>query len=336
MAEIPDVVGGEIIDAGDWGNPIRDRTLQRYVSEAERDVLVPAPTAGTLAYIEALDEVQVFNVPAGWTALIDTLEAGFPWVSLAGDTMGGDLIFTGFGVFDALLKMAGEQITQNTAAEVAMGVDEIGTYRVGNIAAIEDIPGIDVARMEYSQASFNASITTFSTRSASILESQVNPHFRLASADSNENPDKRIAIADEFFGTSGGDDVHTALAGGWWNFQRIVSTVEIKEEIFPWNPLLPMPATIPGPKQAGGAGATPFAPEELMDLTPVTFRLTPDHITARESDPGELLGYIAEDVAAKAPWVLGESGSSMDRDRFAMGVLELIRDLRDRVTTLEP
>lgn len=51
MPEIPDVVLGEIIDPDDWGNPIRDRTVQRYQDAAERDALSPAPAAGDLALL---------------------------------------------------------------------------------------------------------------------------------------------------------------------------------------------------------------------------------------------------------------------------------------------
>lgn len=52
MAEMPDVVTGEIIDADLWGNPIRDRTVQRYADETDRDAKNPTPATGDLAALE--------------------------------------------------------------------------------------------------------------------------------------------------------------------------------------------------------------------------------------------------------------------------------------------
>ena len=58
MAEIPDVIPGEPIEAS-WGNPIRDRTAQRYPTEAQRDVDNPVPVDGELAFIEATSVLQL-------------------------------------------------------------------------------------------------------------------------------------------------------------------------------------------------------------------------------------------------------------------------------------
>lgn len=361
MPEIDDVVSGESVEAV-WGNQMRDRSLQRYVDATERDVLNPTPEEGDLGYLQNVEEITFFD-GVGWRTIVTQTDAGFPWLSKAGDTMLGALGFDtdAAGVGGSIISATGNNLFLRDALginrfqigttgtvlfnpddETVMQIDADATYRVGNVVASgQDIPGVDIARMQYTQASFNASITTWYTRSASILASESIPHFRLASADSDTDPDRRIAVKDEFFGTSGGDNVHATLAGtgvnAWWNFHRIVSTIDIKEDIFPWNPALPMPATIPGPKQAGGAGATPFTPADLMDLTPVTYRLTPDHIVARDDvDPGEMLGYIKEDVLAKAPWVLGEGDQAIATDAFRMGILELLRDLRDRVEVLEP
>ena len=51
MAEIPNVITGEVIDADLWGNPIRDRTVQRYADDANRDSLNPTPSDGEMAYV---------------------------------------------------------------------------------------------------------------------------------------------------------------------------------------------------------------------------------------------------------------------------------------------
>ena len=67
MPEIADVVPGETI-ASVWGNEIRDRTLQRYANAADRDASNPSPSAGDLAYLQDLAEVQVW-AGADWIAV---------------------------------------------------------------------------------------------------------------------------------------------------------------------------------------------------------------------------------------------------------------------------
>src|SRR5690606_4687455 len=52
MPEINDVVLGETITT-EWGNAIRDRTIQRYATVADRDSEHPNPALGDLAFIEA-------------------------------------------------------------------------------------------------------------------------------------------------------------------------------------------------------------------------------------------------------------------------------------------
>ena len=68
MAEIPDVLPGEPIEA-DWGNPIRDRTAQRYLDAAERDTLNPVPVSGDLAYLVTPADLQFYN-GAEWVTLL--------------------------------------------------------------------------------------------------------------------------------------------------------------------------------------------------------------------------------------------------------------------------
>lgn len=67
MPEMDDVISGEVIEA-DWGNDIRDRTLQRYASATARDTANPSPDQGELAYLEDLDLVQVY-VGTRWDPL---------------------------------------------------------------------------------------------------------------------------------------------------------------------------------------------------------------------------------------------------------------------------
>lgn len=66
MPEINDVQIGETI-AVEWGNAIRDRTIQRYANAAEREALHPNPTEGDLSYLEDTNSIEVFN--------------GFAWVA---------------------------------------------------------------------------------------------------------------------------------------------------------------------------------------------------------------------------------------------------------------
>lgn len=62
MPEIPDVVPGEIIEPDDWGNPIRDRTVQRYANEPARDAEHPTPADGDLAFIATPPEFGILQV----------------------------------------------------------------------------------------------------------------------------------------------------------------------------------------------------------------------------------------------------------------------------------
>ena len=58
--EMPDVIGGETITE-EWGNDIRDRTLQRYANAADRTTLIPTPTDGDLSFLDDTGRVYVYN-----------------------------------------------------------------------------------------------------------------------------------------------------------------------------------------------------------------------------------------------------------------------------------
>jgi len=60
MAEIPDRVPGEIIFAT-YANDIKQRSVQRYTDNTQRDALNPLPENGALAYITTTDQLQIFN-----------------------------------------------------------------------------------------------------------------------------------------------------------------------------------------------------------------------------------------------------------------------------------
>src|SRR5690554_8217175 len=72
MPEINDVQIGETI-AVEWGNAIRDRTIQRYADAAEQDELHPNPTEGDLSYLEDTDIIEVYDGFV-WTTVTGPLE----------------------------------------------------------------------------------------------------------------------------------------------------------------------------------------------------------------------------------------------------------------------
>jgi microcystin-dependent protein len=68
MPEMVNVVPTDPIES-EWGNDIRDRTVQRYTSSANRTSLHPAPTAGDLSYLADTGSVEVYHSGA-WRAML--------------------------------------------------------------------------------------------------------------------------------------------------------------------------------------------------------------------------------------------------------------------------
>lgn len=68
MPEMADVVPAELIES-QWGNDIRDRTIQRYASAAARSASIPTPTAGDLSYLASTDGVYVWDGTA-WVIMV--------------------------------------------------------------------------------------------------------------------------------------------------------------------------------------------------------------------------------------------------------------------------
>src|SRR5690606_38313594 len=79
MPEIDNVQIGETI-AVEWGNAIRDRTIQRYADAAERDELHPTPTEGDLSYLEDTNSIEVYDGFA-WVAGIPNQAATTPKIA---------------------------------------------------------------------------------------------------------------------------------------------------------------------------------------------------------------------------------------------------------------
>lgn len=73
MPEMPDVLAGEVIEV-DWGNDLRDRSVQRYASSATRAASVPSPVAGDLSFLQDTGLVYVYTtswVPLGGPESVD-------------------------------------------------------------------------------------------------------------------------------------------------------------------------------------------------------------------------------------------------------------------------
>lgn len=60
MPEIANVISSETIEV-EWGNTIRDRTIQRYADNADRSAKHPEPAPGDLAYMANSGKIQVFH-----------------------------------------------------------------------------------------------------------------------------------------------------------------------------------------------------------------------------------------------------------------------------------
>jgi len=82
VPEIPNVVQGTPVES-DWGNDIRDRTLQRYADATQRDTLTPLPVAGDLAYLEDTGEVQCWS--GAWLPIA---RVNFESILMYGDSQG--------------------------------------------------------------------------------------------------------------------------------------------------------------------------------------------------------------------------------------------------------
>jgi len=128
MPEIPNVVSGEPVEA-DWGNDIRDRSVQKYADQTALDFSQPLPQLGELAWLINPGWLVVCTdvvAPATWTPLLDRDQSDGRFVEVAGDTMTGNLQVpnvTATGRFTGIL--AGRQEVKagytNLSAELPVG-----------------------------------------------------------------------------------------------------------------------------------------------------------------------------------------------------------------------
>ena len=71
--EIADVQSGESI-ASEWGDSLRDRTVQRYADAAERTTEHPSPAQGDLSFLADDQTVWVFSA-SGWVNIARPVQA---------------------------------------------------------------------------------------------------------------------------------------------------------------------------------------------------------------------------------------------------------------------
>lgn len=92
MPEIPNVVGGEAVES-DWGNQIRDRTLQKYADQTALVASVPFPDAGMTVWLHNPGVLQFYD-GAVWVVLAtldDIATAVAAYLPLTGGTLTGNL-----------------------------------------------------------------------------------------------------------------------------------------------------------------------------------------------------------------------------------------------------
>lgn len=95
MPEIPNVVPGEPVEA-DWGNDIRDRSVQKYADLTALEASQPVPQLGELAWLDNPGYLVVCTdaITPTWTPLLDQSDGDARWVEVTGDTMTGQLTTT--------------------------------------------------------------------------------------------------------------------------------------------------------------------------------------------------------------------------------------------------
>ncbi len=74
MSELNDVIGGNTITAS-FTNEVKERSLMRYATAAARDSSIPAPIAGSQAWIEDSDKVTIYDGAVWFDARYDDAEA---------------------------------------------------------------------------------------------------------------------------------------------------------------------------------------------------------------------------------------------------------------------
>ena len=95
MSELADVSGGQTITSS-FTNQVKERSAMRYSSAAARDTSIPAPIAGSLAYLQDSDTVTMYDGTV-WVTLTDvtTTDATYLKLTEPAQTLTGDLAMAG-------------------------------------------------------------------------------------------------------------------------------------------------------------------------------------------------------------------------------------------------
>ena len=86
MSELNDVIGGNTITAS-FTNEVKERSLMRYADAAARDTSIPAPVAGSLAWLEDVDKITAYDGTVWRTVAYEDLV-----LLLTGGTLSGPII----------------------------------------------------------------------------------------------------------------------------------------------------------------------------------------------------------------------------------------------------
>src|SRR5690554_4425535 len=162
MPELDNVQIGETI-AVEWGNAIRDRTIQRYADAAERDELHPNPTEGDLSYLEDTNSIEVYDGFA-WVAGIPNQAVTTPKIADQAVTtakIAGGAVTAGKIADQAVTwaKIGDGAVTAGKIADGAVVTQKIADGAVG----IAKIAGGAIAGFERSGATVATSVNVPST-----------------------------------------------------------------------------------------------------------------------------------------------------------------------------
>ena len=91
MPEIPNVVPGEPVEA-DWGNDVRDRSVQRFADATARTASLPFPGIGQLTWLDDPGVVEYWD-GGTWTSLADVDDLALK-LNLSGGVMTGNIAGT--------------------------------------------------------------------------------------------------------------------------------------------------------------------------------------------------------------------------------------------------
>lgn len=125
MPEIPDVITSEVV-ASEWGNDIRDRTVQRYVDLTERTADHSSPVAGDLSYLASTGDVDIYHSAA--------------WRHVSGTPVGTVILNAAANVPIGWLLCNGQAVSRTTYAALFAALST--TWGVGDGSTTFNVPDL--------------------------------------------------------------------------------------------------------------------------------------------------------------------------------------------------